>query len=140
MRSTTDLEYQRLVRSLLVQVQKTNQKSFVHGRYFKPTAAASYGIDRADKSHRTQKRVTFFCMPFFSVESLRAYKTDKHYHGFPVRSLIQSIYPLESTSKRDSSQIFSMISSNGYVIHVPELWALVIGKRKCANPSTMPNL
>ena len=113
-----------------MQVQKSGEKIFVHGRYMKPTVALSRARTRTVKGNRKQKRVTFFCLPFFSMESLRTYRTDKHNAGFPVRSLMQSVYRLESMRQRDSNQISGKQGENGKVIHVPELWGLIIGKRK----------
>ncbi|KAG8526323.1 uncharacterized protein KY384_000316 [Bacidia gigantensis] len=117
-----DPEYRSLVGQLLRRVQKTSEKSFAHGRFLKPTTAVSNARDRS-------KRVTFFSLPYFSVEPQRTYNFDKHFPGHPVRSLMQSMYRLESTRQRDSTQIISQKEYNRMAVHVPDLWALMIGKR-----------
>ena len=132
-----DPDYDYLIHGLLELVQRKHEKTFVHGRFLRPTTAVSRSRGQAGEGGRRQKRVTFFCLPFFTMESLRSYKTDKHSLGYPVRALMQSVYRLESTRQRDATQIASRVSDNQEVVHVPELWALVIGKRKTAHNAVL---
>ena len=139
MSTIDDADYRNLVQALLARVRRTNEKSYVHGRFLKPTSAVGRGNDKGDQKGRRQKRVTFFSVPFFSVKKPRIEKTDKHYDGYPVRSLMQSIYRLESTRQRDSYQVLAKRGGSGGVVHVPEFWALVIGKRKRTAVATRPS-
>lgn len=125
-----DQHYQRLVRDLLDTVQRTSEKTFVHGRFLKPITATSLSKEQDGKIDRSPKRVTFFCLPFFALLDQRYYDYNKHFSGYPVRSLMQWIYRLESTKQRDAIQVPAASSSHGKVIHVPDMWALAIGKRK----------
>ena len=113
------------MRSLLETVQRSSEKTFVHGRFLKPVTATSQS-----KEHALPKRVTFFCLPFFSLETQKDYNTDKHFPGHPVRSLMQWIYRLESTKQRDAIQVSAARSEHGKIIRVPDMWALALGKRK----------
>lgn len=115
-------------RAKLIQIY-TVEKTFIHGRFLKPTTAISHSRDQRTKDSRRPKRVTFFCLPFFSIDRLKSYTTDKRHSGHPLRSLMQTVYRLESTRQRDSNQILNT-ACNGDAVHVPELWALMIGKRK----------
>ena len=127
---TVDPEYKPLVRELLSDVRKTNEKSFVSGRYLRPNAVVIQTKRGDRRSSRFQKRVSFFAMPFFALRPLRRENADKHSLGFPVRPLLQSIYSLESTTERDLNQINSKMMRSEGIVHVPEVWAMIIGKSR----------
>jgi hypothetical protein len=49
--------------------------------------------------------------------------------GFPSRSVLQTLYPYDSTSDRDRPPIFSRIAASaaGKVMLVPQVWCVTIG-------------
>ena len=117
-----------LAARLLNKVQRTCEKQFVHGRYLKPTVLVYDGAD-PEETAKDQKTATFISLPIFTTESERHHKSTKDHELHPVRSLLQSRYRLESTKSRDKDQVIRKINSKAaHVVHVPQIWALIINK------------
>ena len=117
-----------LAARLLNKVQKTCEKQFVHGRYLKPTVLVYDGADPEETS-KDQKTATFVSLPIFTTECPRRQTSTKEDEHHPVRALLQSRYRLESTKSRDKAQVIRKVDSKkDHVIHVPQIWALIINK------------
>ena len=136
-----------LVARCLNKVQKICEKQFVHGRYLKNITIVYEGED-TDRISSEHKTVTFVALPIFTTECPRRHISTREDEVHPVRALLQSRYRLESTKRRDKEQVITKTSSrskhweDGHVIHVPQIWALVINKQTiitCA-PLKMPAL
>ena len=117
-----------LVTRLLNKVKKTCEKQFVHGRYLKPTVLVYDGAD-PEETAKDQKTATFVSLPIFTTECERHHKSTKEDELHPVRALLQSRYRLESTKGRDKEQVIRKVhSKKAHVVHVPQIWALIINK------------
>jgi hypothetical protein len=83
---------------------------------------------------------------FCSFPYLRTRKPTKnaadHDKGYPEMSLLQSMYPFESTDERDSEQTTcTNLEGMGKIVSVPQLWTLSFGQNllTCA-PTSLGNI
>lgn len=127
-----------LVARLLNTVQKTCEKHFVHGRFLKPVILVYDGED-PDEALGVQKTATFVGLPIFTTSFPYRHATGKDFEGHPVRALLQSRFRLDSTKRRDKEQVITKTSSsNGHIVHVPQIWALIINKSTVITCSPLP--
>ena len=115
---------------LLNRVQKHEQR-YVHGRYLEPMTLTYEAEDLTQKP--VNDTVTFLCFPYFDLGQLLNPNRKSEDHTHPVRSLLQTQSRLESTLRRDESQVIQQTQSvpgrsQIMCIHVPQLWALIINK------------
>lgn len=123
-----------LLENLLTKVQRMSEKKFVHGRYLKPDTLIYEG-DYPDEDGKTpRKSAMFVCVPIFSLGNPQTCNTTKENIEHPVKPLLQSLYRLESTVHRERNQVAAKmaLSDQLQLIHVPQLWAVVINKRELA--------
>lgn len=65
------------------------------------------------------KTAIFVSLPAFLTECPRMHTTSRDLEGDPVRALLQSRYPLESTDRRDKMQVITHHSDVDHVVIVP---------------------
>lgn len=119
-----------MVARVLNKVQKTCEKNFIHGRYLKPITVVYDGEVFDEKCGNHKKTATFVSLPIFWLDSLREQISTTDPAGHPCRALLQSRYRLESTERRDREQVVVKMSRRNEhrVLHVPQIWALIINK------------
>ncbi|KAL8823816.1 MAG: hypothetical protein Q9191_005525 [Dirinaria sp. TL-2023a] len=100
-----DDDYRQLAHSVLQKVEKMCEKGFAHGRFLEPVTILGQARDPNDKSGRKLRRVSFVCMPIFSLEPSRRTMPPRDFLGHPARGLMQWRYKLDSTQNRDSKQV-----------------------------------
>ena len=117
---------------MLKNVQLTNGKPFVRGRYGKyliPLAVRYNGDDPDLKPGEMPRYAIFFSLPYFDLKPLLKLKpVPKDTAIYPTRTLLQSHHRLASTEERDKKQAFRKLgqSKNEHVLYLPQLWCLVI--------------
>lgn len=123
-----------LVKKLLDKVKSKAERKFVHGKYLKPITFIYEGEYPEEDLQATRKSTMFVCMPMFTLGDPRKYNTTKEKIGYPVKALLQSLYRLESTVHREGKQVAAKMGHSDQLklIHVPQLWALVINERELA--------
>jgi hypothetical protein len=90
--------------------------------------------DKADgKNDGKSAKSDHFSAVFCSFPYVRIRKTSRHQchddRSYPEMSLLQSMYPFESTDERDSEQTTCMIPDNmGKIVTVPQIWTLSFGQ------------
>lgn len=120
-----------LVKKLLDKVKNRAEKKFVHGKYLKPITVIYEGKYPVEDLQSTKKSAMFVCMPMFALGDPRTHDTTKENIGYPVKALLQSLYRLESTKHREGKQVAAKMGLSE-LVHVPQLWALVINERELA--------
>jgi hypothetical protein len=121
---------------MLKNVQSTNGKPFVRGRYGKyliPLAVRYNGDDPDLNPGEKPRYAIFFSLPYFDLKPLRklapvAKDVAKDTAVYPTRTLLQSHHRLASTEERDKKQAFRKLghSKNERVLYLPQLWCLAI--------------
>ena len=124
------------------------ERVFVNGRFINPVAIRYDMLD--DSRYNKDKCSMFLSFPYFAIR-----KPDEHPPSFgngspehPTRTLLQSRYRLNETTKRDESQCITELigdklkrcikaphTSTAHLtrkrveelIYVPQLWALIMG-------------
>ena len=113
---------------LLDDVRKTCEKQFVHGRFLTPIVRV-YDRTNPEEPSEDPKTATFISLPIFITDVLKPHSSTKDFEGHPVRALLQSRYRLDSTESRDKGQVIGKVQApNDHVVHVPQIWALIINK------------
>lgn len=127
-----DDDYRQLAHNVLQKVEKMCEKGFAHGRFLEPVTILGQGRDPNDKSGRKLRRVSFVCMPIFSLETSRRTMRGRKFLGHPARGLMQWRYKLDSTQDRDSKQVAAKSNAAGLnqLVYISYIWALIIGKRR----------
>lgn len=123
-----------ILHTLLTMVKRKSEKTFVHGRYLKPRTFTYEAVYPEEDVQSTGKLAMFVCIPIFSLGDPKIYNTTKESSEHPVKALLQSLYRLESTVHRERKQVVAKmaLSNQLQLIHVPQLWALVINRRGLA--------
>ena len=110
-----------LVADLVDEIRKSHEHQYIHGRYLDPLTLK--WVDEDDDMET--KTATFVSLPAFSTDYPRIHTTDREFEGHPVRSLLQSRYRLESTDRRDKTQVITHHNEDRVVV-VPQIWALIV--------------
>jgi hypothetical protein len=81
--------------------------------------------------HDTELSATFVCFPYLSTGE-RHHEMGSTNDEYPTRSILQVLYPYESTSSRDASPILGKggSPSTEHVISMPQFWAVIVGSSK----------
>lgn len=138
-----------LTKQLLKEVQDTSQHAFVGGSFLSPTASRHDLIDNA--RYGKDRSCVFINFSYFTIHRPQTTmvcgeENLKH----PTRTLFQSRYRLNWTKDKDRMQCIRMLKSqslksciecpesetshlseenNNELIHVPQLWAMIIGRK-----------
>ena len=126
------------------------QRPFAGGSFLTLTAFRYDILD--DSRYSADKCCIFLSFPYFAVAKPQAKKSfGKGDLRHPMRTLLQSHYRLNDTSEKDREQCIRMLDGetlkscinalkaevaqlscgvNGEVVHVPQMWALVLGLSK----------
>ena len=137
-----------LTKRLINRVRLISERSFVHGSFLNPTSIRYDMLD--DSIYNKDKCSIFLGFPYFAVkkpdEKLSAFSKGAPQH--PARTLLQSRYRLNKTTKRDESQCITELNGDQLIscikalpqatahlthkkveeiIYVPQLWTLIIG-------------
>ncbi|KAK0513496.1 hypothetical protein JMJ35_004482 [Cladonia borealis] len=115
-----------LVARLLKKVEKTCEKTFVHGKCLKPVTLVYSGEDPNDTSKDIGKTAMFVSLPIFWLDFLPQQSFAQNSPGHPSRALLQTRCRLESTRRREKEQVITKSGSVQGVIHVPQIWVLII--------------
>ena len=145
-----------LTKRLISRVRAVSERSFVGGSFLNPTAIR---YDMLDDSRYNKDRCSIFLsFPYFSVEKpeLKPNTYGKGAPEHPTRTLLQSRYRLNKTTKRDESQCISDLTGDKLKscikapdsdtahlagrkvderVHVAQLWTLIIGLGKSITPT-----
>lgn len=80
--------------------------------------------------NRTEKSAIFLRLPYYSTQKIDAAQSF-HKSAHSTRSLLQYFYNLESTRNRDLQQVIrkSGVFPKNHIIHVSELWAVIVNFR-----------
>ena len=118
-----------IVARLLNKIQKTCEKRFAHGKFLKPVTIVYDGEGPVGSTSGYRKTATFLCLSIFWLNHLRERTPVEVSTGHPSRGLLQSRYRLESTERRDREQVIAKSRRHeDRVVHVPQLWALLINQ------------
>jgi hypothetical protein len=80
--------------------------------------------------HKTNGLVSaVFCsFPYLRMRKTARHASD-HDKSYPEMSLLQSMYPFESTDERDSEQTKgTILEGTGRIVSVPQIWTLSFGQ------------
>ena len=132
---------------LLKRVRLLSEREFVGGRFLTPKAIRYDMLD--DSRYGADKCCIFLNFPYLAVQKPRqAARFKKGDPRHPIRTLLQSRYRLNETTEKDEAQCIRMLDSESLkacikapetetshltndaaeeLIHVPQMWALVIG-------------
>lgn len=110
---------------------RQKERAFIHGKYFDSTAINLVPASDPDATEQPNRQcsVTFYAFPFLALQQpgiLSDISGDSH----PVRSLLQFQYAFESTTNHDEQQIMLEIGESSDVLHVPQVWILLINGGK----------
>jgi hypothetical protein len=121
-----------LIIALFKQIRNNSEKRFKYGRFLEPTVISLIGLNgEEDKTREPQlKSATFISIPYLNLQTLQPHSL-KDSSAHPVRSLLQCHYGLESTERRDRSQVACKAYPKAQelqAVHVPQLWCLLLNK------------
>jgi hypothetical protein len=127
-------EERAIILRTIKKVRQTSEKHFIHGKYLEPIAIRYNGNEKGPSGAEETKFVTFFNCPWFGLRPLLRLQTDKDAPVFPIRTLIQSHYKLESTNRRDRGQIITKLAKDwirpNLVLCIPQVWVMIISSSK----------
>lgn len=121
-------ELQHVVARLFEKINKTHCRQYFDGYLLSPGAVLRW--DGSTPGYKKGQNLTasFVCFPYLTLQS-RVIEPRHNGEGFPSRSVLQTLYPYDSTSKRDMPPSFSRIapSAADKVMLVPQVWCVSIG-------------
>jgi hypothetical protein len=87
------------------------------------------GKDNVNANDKSSTLSAVFCsFPYLRIRKAAKHVSD-HDKGYPEMSLLQSMYPFESTDERDSEQTTcTILESTGRIVSVPQIWTLSFGQ------------
>jgi hypothetical protein len=120
-----------IVLRLFKHIQETSRKRLFDGYSIDPGTVLRFDGKTSGEEEISQLSATFVCFPYLSLgERPHLFRPTKH--EYPTRSLLQTLYPYESTGNREMAPGFckDIPRLSDHVLYVPQCWAVVIGSRK----------
>lgn len=123
---TGELKY--VVLRLFKQVRECARKRLFDGFYIEPgTVLRCDGATSRKNSDRSSSAI-FVCFPYLA---LRTQKDHSHQSSsdYPMRSILQHLYPYESTLLREEPPSFCKEVSymSKFLMYIPQSWTVLIG-------------
>ncbi|KAL1801753.1 hypothetical protein ACET3X_002095 [Alternaria dauci] len=112
---------------LFEQIRTKHQKQQFDGYCIEPGTVMRYDGIPSDGTDNTQPSASFMCFPYLSVGP-RQQPADSPKMGYPTRSILQTLYPYESTALREETPSFCSDSSQAsdQVLYVPQCWVVIL--------------
>jgi hypothetical protein len=129
-RITGELKY--IVLRLFKKVRDHHQKRLFDGFYINPgTVLRCDGTTSRSLDDGHDLSATFICLPYLSLNFPAEYAS-KVSSEYPTRSILQVLYPYESTSIRETPPSFCKGASSSLdrIMYVPQLWTVIVGSSK----------
>jgi hypothetical protein len=126
---TTELRY--VVLRLFKQIQDSARKRFFDGFYIEPGTVVRCDGTTSRTTSGDDLSATFICLPYLALKARQEYPRQE-FSEYPTRSMLQSLYPYESTANREAPPRFykDVPHAKNNVMYVPQLWVVVIGSSK----------
>ena len=120
-----------IVLRLFKHIQEAFRKRLFDGYSVDPGTVLRFDGTTPSDNKTSQLSVTFVCFPYLSL-ALRSRMSQSTKHEYPTRSLLQILYPYESTGNREVAPGFctDFPKLTEHVLYVPQYWAVMIGSRK----------
>jgi hypothetical protein len=123
-----------IILRLFKHIQETFRKRLFDGYSIDPGTVLRFDGTTSSDEDISQLSATFVCFPYLSLGE-RPHMFQPAKHEYPTRSLLQTLYPYESTGNREVAPGFckAIPRLSDHVLYVPQCWAVIIGSRKfCA--------
>jgi hypothetical protein len=116
---------------LFKHIQETFRKRLFDGYSVDPGTVLRFDGTTPSDDGTSQLSATFVCFPYLTLGK-RPHIFQSSKHGYPTRSLLQTLYPYESTGNREVAPGFckDIPRLSDHVLYVPQCWAVMIGSRK----------
>lgn len=122
--------------TLLEQVQAKHQKQLFDGYLIEPGTVLRCDGNSPGDAEVMQPSATFMCFPYLSVD-MRKRTVHPPVLGHPTRSILQTLYPYESTAFREEPPSFcsDQPAASDRVLYVPQCWIVILNSGK--NPTAV---
>jgi hypothetical protein len=116
---------------LFEQIRTKHQKQLFDGYRIEPGTVLRYDGISSGGADITQPSAIFMCFPYLSV-GVRQQTNHSPDVGYPTRSILQTLYPYESTALREETPSFCSDSSpaSDQVLYVPQCWVVILNSGK----------
>ena len=131
---TGELKY--VVLRLFKKIRDCARKRLFDGFYIDPgTVLRCDGATSRTTSDQDLSAI-FVCFPYLALGTPRNHLQHSS-SEYPTRSILQILYPYESTSIREAPPSFCKDASHASdrVMHVPQLWTVIIGSSELMRAS-----
>jgi hypothetical protein len=122
---TGELRYVAL--RLFKKIRDTARKRFRDSYYITPGTVlrCDGATSRSAADHNLS--VTFICFPYLALEAPSDH--DRQTSDYPTRSMLQILYPYETTSVNETPPSFCKDANHASdrLMYVPQLWTVIIG-------------
>jgi hypothetical protein len=134
---TGELRY--VVLRLFKKVRDTARKRLFDGFYITPGTVLRCNGTTSRNEIEHDLSATFICFPYLALEAPRAHSRQTS-SDYPTRSILQTLYPYESTSIRETPPCFCKDTPHAseHVMHIPQMWIVVIGSSESIQQSRHP--
>lgn len=121
-------ELKYVVLKLFKQIHNTCHKRVFGGSQIEPGTVLRCDGESSRSVSGNNLSVSFLCFPYMT---LKQQKQHRHRMGqdYSTRSMLQILYPFESTHDRDRQPAFCRGGSKSTrsIMYIPQLWVLAIG-------------
>lgn len=119
---------------LFEQIRTKHQKQQFDGYCIEPGTVLRYDGMSSGTTDATQSSAIFMCFPYLSVGARQqTFKSPED--EYPTRSILQTLYPYESTALREETPSFcsGLHQALDQVLYVPQCWVVILnsGKHAC---------
>jgi hypothetical protein len=119
---------------LFEQIRTKHQKQQFDGYCIEPGTVLRYDGMSSGTTDATQSSAIFMCFPYLSVGARQqTFKSPED--EYPTRSILQTLYPYESTALREETPSFcsDLHQALDQVLYVPQCWVVILnsGKHAC---------
>ena len=119
---------------LFEQIRTKHQTQQFDGYCIEPGTVLRYDGMSSGTTDTTQSSAIFMCFPYLSVGA-RQQTVKSPEDEYPTRSILQTLYPYESTALREETPSFCSDSPQALdqVLYVPQCWVVILnsGKHAC---------
>ncbi|RYN19210.1 hypothetical protein AA0116_g2953 [Alternaria tenuissima] len=112
---------------LFEQIRTKHQKQQFDGYCIEPGTVLRYDGMSSGTTDATQSSAIFMCFPYLSVGARQqTFKSPED--EYPTRSILQTLYPYESTALREETPSFcsDLHQALDQVLYVPQCWVVIL--------------
>lgn len=131
-------ELKYLILQLFKRLRDSRRAKFASEFHIEPGTVLRSDGTTSKSPDETDLSATFLCFPYLTLRH-KSKKLNSASRGYPIRTILQTLYPYESTIGQDVSPTFckDLPRASRAILYVAQLWVVIIGSSELMTRNTL---